>query len=188
MARAADTVFYWEPKASAAYMTGAVKFDSGLPNVKVTAYGAMVGANLGWRNDYVHLILAADYTEALFTGSTTTTTSVGGKSISTTSSNNGTGGILDFGAGFGWEWNIPMMTTLYIKGGTGVASSGTIASGSIFGGGLELAYFFSEKAKLNIGTNVFSQSQGGGSLQITEIYVGVSFPMAINYPDSWWRK
>ncbi len=133
-------------------------------------YLPYLGVNVGWQVDYVHLITHFKYGQYL--GDTFTD-----------------GSYREFGLGVGWEWNIPLITTILFKFG-GSAEVGNAKSTS--GGGLEvsLGYFVSEdiKASLVYSSTSFGSDEDNTSVDMDFVGVSVSFPFELGYPSEWWRK
>ena len=134
------------------------------------------GANLGWRTDYMHVLIGIDYNNWTFKSD----------------SGSGNTGVLSYGFGLGYEWNLPMMTTIMLKGASIVSQSASATTkDALFGASVGIAYFISPWMKFNVDYSHYHQSPTIAgvdlSVDISVIGVGLSFPIDINYPTEWWR-
>ena len=88
-------IFYGEPNISASPAISA-KTDTGSGTVDGEADGGVFGGlRLGWRIQYLHFVIGAQF--GLVSGEEAATYN-------------------EFGAGFGYEWNIPLQTTIEFVG------------------------------------------------------------------------
>lgn len=131
------------------------------------------GANLGWQVDYVHVLFHGKY----------------GRNFGDVF---GDSTYREFGVGVGWEWNIPLITTVIYKfSGKTDVDGRDISGGSGFE--LQLGYFVSEDLKASFVYSAVSfdlDAVGVATNSVDADFIGVSlsFPMAIAYPSEWWRK
>jgi hypothetical protein len=138
---------------------------------------------VGWRVGYNHLFIGT----RLGLGQIGETNFTQGYSVS----------YQDVSFGFGYEWNIPMMTTLEIVrreitglsqvkskiDGQSFDASGAIGTGYRIG----LAYFLKEDFKLILQYSTIYYGSGSTAFGVPGIYFGVGIPFNINYPSEWWR-
>lgn len=170
-----DVTFYGEPILG----LGRVQMDT--PTALITGSTATsdsgfmpyLGLNLGWQVDYVHILFHGKY----------------GRNFG---DEFGDSNYNEFGFGVGWEWNIPLITTIIYK------FSGKTSVGSRdFNGGtgfeFQLGYFVSEDLKASLVFSDVSYDSGTGTgstngLDASFFGASLSFPMSISYPSEWWRK
>lgn len=170
-----DVTFYGEPILG----LGQLSMDSSVAlatnSTERSDSGIMpyFGAHLGWQVDYVHVLFHGKY----------------GRNFGDVF---GDSNYREFGVGVGWEWNIPLITTVIYKfsGKTNVEGR-DISGGSGFE--LQLGYFVSEDLKASFVYSAVSfdlDSVGTTTNSVDADFIGLSlsFPMAIPYPSEWWRK
>lgn len=133
---------------------------------------------MGWRTDYIHVLIAVDYNQLAFSS--------------------GSAGILSYGLGLAYEWNLPLITTVVLKGASIVSQNSSAATkDSLFGGTVSLGWFVTEGgwAKLSLDYTRLHQAatitsgtiSTDVSIDVDMVGVSLSFPMDINYPTEWWR-
>ncbi|MBL7670563.1 MAG: hypothetical protein JNM39_08755 [Bdellovibrionaceae bacterium] len=165
-----DVVFYGEPYAGIAY--NSVHASYGVSSIKDPTYkgaGLTAGMNLGWHSDYVHLLIGGGLDHIFYDPSFR-------------------GGLWNLGVGIGWEWNIPLMTTIFIRNSNFYGASDESFSNSNFNSiELGFSYFFSEELKANFSYSSFDQSVSSVGVKSDLFRLSMSFPFAIDYPNEWWR-
>ena len=165
---------YIEPEAGWVYgetrAQGTLRTPFGVFNLNATdfANGPTVGAYLGYREDYVHV---------LGTARVLMTSGDKGANAST---------AYVYGAGLGIDWNPPIMTTFMIMKGEG---SGDSETADPWGLRLGLSWYFMNNGKLNLTYDRFS----GNIEQLIDVRtviwgLSVSLPIPIDYPEQSWRK
>jgi hypothetical protein len=169
-ALAGDVVFYGEPSLGVSY--NQIRFalnSSSVADVVVKGPGVSGGMNIGWYADYVHLILGGGVDNIFYDSLLQ-------------------GGQWNLGAGVGWEWNVPMMTTLFVRNIGFYGSNGdTLSNANFFSVGLGLSYFISESMKINLSYSTFSQTISSTDIKSDLYQMTISFPFVFNYPNEWWR-
>jgi hypothetical protein len=156
-----ESRFYIEPQFSGGYVTSLIKIDGkvdGLVIPQKSSSGLIFsgGGALGWQFEYVHLLLSTNF------GVVSTDAGPSGSNVM--------GGLLDLGAGFGWEWNIPLMTTFMVKG----LKPMKIGEGSS-GGSFTV---MTASSNTSIGEATATE-------QIQTFMIGASFPIDMDYPKYW---
>lgn len=168
LAQASDVIFYGEPSVGIGYNSLNVSLGGAIADLNNKGSGLIVGGLLGWRADYVHLQILGG-AEQMFLNTS------------------GSGGLLHFGGGLGWEWNLPLMTNIFFKSFSPYGDNISTESSSFFGLGVGLSYFISEKIKLNFDYIGFDTELEGFGFKGDLFSITMSFPTNFNYPKEWWR-
>lgn len=173
-----STIFEPRVGLTAGASTGSATIPSQVtPNTSITVDGAEnsyaafnAGFQYGIRRKYVHATAILD---AYYLAGTQT---INGASESNSS--------FKFGVGFGlgWEWNIPLRTTLII----GVP----VIDDNVTQGGIELSYMFNEKFLLGLRYMTISSKfdSDDEAMDVSTVGLTVSIPFEFDYPSYWWRK
>ena len=162
------THFYAEPDV--AFSTGTVKSSGNVSGTDVDlslgVSGFTPGLYLGWRAEYMHVMLGAHY------------------SVLKVEEVGGTSNASDYGIGFGWEWNLPGMTTIMAQK---MEFQNEDESVSGFGIRFGLSLFLGPNVKLNAAYTSFRSVEEDLKYAVSMVSAGISIPFDIPYPDEWWR-
>lgn len=167
---ASDVVFYGEPYAGLAYNSLHSSYGvASISDPTVKGPGISAGMNLGWHSDYVHLLLGTGLDHIFYDSGFR-------------------GGQWNLGVGVGWEWNIPLMTTLFFRNSRFYGTDNqTFSDVNFTSFELGFSYFFSETLKANLTYSSFDQSVSSVGFKSDLFRVTMSFPFVIDYPNEWWR-
>lgn len=165
---AAEIVFYGEPFIGFANQKVKIKVPV-LGEYSTNINQLSAGMNLGWSVDYVHLMVGAganhnfDHTA-------------------------GEGGQWNLGVGAGWEWNVPIMTTIFFRNIGGYSTNGeSVSDLNFIFVELGLSYFIREDIKANLAYSTLSKTIDSAEIKMDQIKLTLSFPFDFNYPSQWWR-
>jgi hypothetical protein len=172
-----ERLFYAEPDVGLVPTYGVkIKTDGG-GKFTDDGQGFSAGANLGWQIEYVHIIWG-----------------LRGGILKSAEDSNLSYSYQEAGAGLGWEWNIPLMTTVMFVGGrvTSDAGGGSNSISGGFGIRAALSYFLTESMKFNVSyTSMgFDQEVSGFKVKtsLDTVLASFSFPFEVPYPQDWWRN
>lgn len=163
-----ETHFYAEPDV--AFSSGTIKGSgevSGIPiDFSTGVTGFTPGLYIGWRAEYMHVMLGGHY------------------SVLKAEDLDGTTNAIDYGIGFGWEWNFPGMTTIMAQK---MQLENEDDSLSGFGVRFGLSLFLGQNVKLNFGYTSFRTVEDEAKYAVSMVSAGLSVPFDVPYPDEWWR-
>lgn len=170
-----ETHFYAEPAVG--FTTGTFKLSGDVSGVSLDisegVTGITPGLYTGWRSEYMHVFLGGNYGVLKSAGTDTTDSAVIQQ--------------LDYGIGFGWEWNWPGMTTVMLNKVKWTSDAEGSTSLDAVGFRLGLALFLSKNFKLNVNYASFNTEKDEIKYTVSEFTAGISIPFDISYPNEWWR-
>ncbi len=167
-----ETHFYAEPNVG--FTSGTFKASGTVSGVDIDVSDGLAGFTpglyTGWRAEYIHVLLGAHY--SLLKGS---------ESKATISQ-------MDYGIGFGWEWNLPGMTTFMLEKVKWTSDEDGSSSLDGLGFRIGLSYFLTKNFKLNVNYASFSTEKDEIKYSVSEFTASLSIPFDIDYPGEWWRE
>lgn len=166
----ASAILYVEPEVGAvSYSISTKDTAAGISSGTSGATSGFAGGmKLGVRQDYVHIVGNLNYVN------------LAGNSNDRIYGASG----FEYGAGLGWEWSIPILTTVGFSS-LNLAANGTTTTTSGFK--LDLGYFFSTKTKLNVTYMNLSAAEESRNISSTVVFAMLSFPIEFEYPSGHWR-
>jgi hypothetical protein len=170
------THFYAEPNVG--FTTGNFKSSGDVNGVSVDVSEGMTGFTpglyTGWRSEYIHVFLGGNYSILKTAGTDTTDSAVVNQ--------------MDYGLGFGWEWNWPGMTSVMLEKVKWTSDADGAVSLDGLGFRIAFSFFLSSNFKLNVNYSSFNTEKDDIKYTVSEFSAGISIPFDINYPNEWWRE